>query len=108
MSSEALAAMVGAILSGVMAYTPGVKTKWAALPSDWKRLIMAGLMLAVAAGAYGLGCAGFGPISCDRPGAEAMARVFAAALVANQTTYDVLPRFEPPPSATAGAASASA
>lgn len=108
MTSERLAFLAGALISLACSYLPGLKTKWADLPSESKRLIMGGLMLAVAGTAFGLGCAGIGPITCDQPSLLTLGTTLIYALVANKTTYDyspaVISRIR---TATAGAASAS-
>jgi hypothetical protein len=54
MTAENLASMVGVILSLGFSYIPGLNTKFARLEGEHKRLIMAGILVDMAGGAFGL------------------------------------------------------
>ena len=57
------------------------------------QLVMALLLLAVSASAFGLSCAGvIATATCTQAGAWSVLNVFIAALVANQATYLISPR----------------
>jgi len=94
MTAETLALIAGAVLSLGFSYTPGLSEWFAKLEGVYKRLIMAGLLLLVAAVVAGLACAGFGPdfgltVTCDRAGLIALVQTFVVALMANQATYSI-------------------
>jgi len=95
---ETLSAVAGVILSLVFMYVPGLNTKYAALTSETKRLIMLGLLFATAASAFGLSCAGvltdlFGAtVTCDREGLLGLIQVFIYAVMANQAAYLISPQ----------------
>jgi hypothetical protein len=62
-----------------------------------KRLIMLGLLIAVAAAAFGLACTGFGAdfgiaVTCDKAGAVGMIQALLMAVMANQATYQISPK----------------
>jgi len=93
MTSEQLAAIAGVILSLSFSYIPKLSDWFHALEPTMKRLIMAGLLLAVAAGAYGLSCgAVITAVTCDKSGAMGLVMAFIAALVANQAAFAISPR----------------
>jgi hypothetical protein len=92
-TAEQLAMVAGVILSLAFSYIPGVSDWYAQRDGTEKRLIMAGLLLAVAAGAFGLSCAQvLSTVTCTRDGALGLVYAFIAALVANQTAYSISPR----------------
>jgi len=98
MTSQALAAAAGILLSLLFSYIPGLNTKFAALAKETKQLIMLGLLLVVAVCAFGLACAGvltdlFGiMITCDKAGAIGLVQAFVLAAIANQATYTLTPQ----------------
>lgn len=97
MSIDTLTMIAGAALSLAFSYIPGLNSKFDGLAPEYKRLIMAGLMLAIAAAAYGLACAGLGeqlgiPVACDQAGAIGLLRAWLLAVIANQAAYAVTPR----------------
>ena len=90
---EVIASLAGALLSLVFSYVPGLSGRFAALQPEHKRLIMAGLMVVVAAGAFGLAC--FGLLSglvCDRPGVIQLGWVLVMAITANQAMFQISKR----------------
>lgn len=105
MSSENIARLAGVLLSLACSFLPGLSSKWAGLDGDTKRAITLGLMVAVAVGAFGAGCAGFGPITCDKQSAVGLFETLIAALTANQAVYAVTPAIKRRLTVKAGAAS---
>ena len=97
-SSEELSAAAGIVLSLGFSYIPGVSQHFDGLTPTQKRLVMLGLLLACALGAFGLSCLKNGfitALTCDRAGAWGLAKVFAAALIANQAVFAISPRGGP-------------
>jgi len=97
MTVETISASAAMILSLIMSYVPGISTKYQQLSSEYKSLVMVGMLLLVAIGTVALACAGlsadFGlEVTCDRLGIVAVLRAFIAALVANQAIYMVSPQ----------------
>jgi hypothetical protein len=88
MTAEKLAELAGILLSLAFSYVPGLRERYDALEGIHKRLIMGGALLVVAGVVFGLSCAGIiGDVVCSEAGAVGLARVFIAALIANQATY---------------------
>ena len=95
MTPELLASVSGVVLSLAFSYVPGLNKKFDALQSDYKRLVMLGVLLLTAAGALGLSCIGrFDAVSCDVDGVWQMVEVFIYAAVANQSAYALTPKGE--------------
>ena len=93
MTSDQLAAIAGLVLSLVFSYVPGLNSMFDKLDATQKRLVMAGLLLIVAAGAFGLSCAQvLVVVTCDKPGALGLVSAFIAALVANQAAFQISPK----------------
>lgn len=95
MTAETLGLLAGAVLSLAFSYAPGLNTRFAALPPETKRLIMAGLLLVVSGYAFLEACTGIAllgvVVTCDQVGAVGLVRVYILALVANQGTYAATP-----------------
>ena len=97
MSAESLSLIAGAVLSLLFSYIPGLNAGYAGLGSEVKRLIMAGLLLAVAAGVYGISCAGFGAsfgvsVPCTQEGLLGLVNAFVLAVIANQAAFAITPK----------------
>ena len=93
MSPELLAAVSGVVLSLAFSYIPGLNKKFAALKSDYKRLIMLGALFVVAAGSLGLGCIGrYNLYTCDVDGVWKALETFIIAAIANQSAYGLTPK----------------
>lgn len=98
MTAQMLSGAAGIILSLLFSYVPKLNTWYAGQSEEVKKLIMLGLLFVVAAGAFGLACAGvltdlFGiAITCDKAGAIGLIQAFVIAAVANQTTYKLTPQ----------------
>ena len=98
MTSDQLVAIAGVILSLLMAYVPKLNEWYAALSGPAKRLLMAGLLFVVAAGAFGLSCWPAAEVSwftCTKKDAIGLVWLFLEALVANQGTYLLAVRPKP-------------
>jgi hypothetical protein len=95
MTPELLVSIAGIILSLAFSYVPGLDVKFAALEGVHKRLVMLGLIVAAAAGAFGLSCAGLMDAStCNQDGAWGLVQLVIFAAIANQTTYSFSPETE--------------
>lgn len=95
MTPELLASVAGIVLSLCFSYIPGAEGKWANLDGNYKRLIMLGLLLAVALAVFGLACGGIElegvAVVCDQAGAMALLNVFIMAAIANQAAFLLSP-----------------
>jgi hypothetical protein len=96
MNADTLSAMAGVLLSLAFTYIPGLQARYDPIDGVYKRLIMLGLLVLVAGGAFSLACAGWGAdlgleLACDRNGLVGLLRALIAALVANQTTFLISP-----------------
>jgi hypothetical protein len=99
MTAEELAGAAGVVLSLLLSYVPGLNARFGVLSGAEKRLVVLALLVVTAGGAFALGClpaaaAGLGvslPV-CSQVGAWGLARVLAAAVIANQATFLLSPR----------------
>jgi hypothetical protein len=89
MTAESLALYAGAVLSLLFGYFPVLESWFSGLETGKKRLIMAGLLLAVSAGIFGLSCWKIidPVVVCDQVGLVGLVKVFVLALIANQATF---------------------
>lgn len=92
MSATDLSMLAGAILSLLFSYMPGLSEKYDSLQPEQKRLIMLGMVVLVAVGAYALACAGYADrlgysVECTDAGLIELAKAVIAAAVANQGVY---------------------
>lgn len=90
--ASALAGFAGIVLSLLLSYAPKFGAWFNAQDSGTKVEITGALLLIVAGGIYGLGCAGWAPdfnlgVSCDRPGLVSLSNALISALIANQAAY---------------------
>ena len=93
MNSSTLAALAGVLLSLGFSYIPGLNDWYDSQQPTNKRLIMALSIIAVAAGAFGLSCAGvLQSVACDQAGALGLVEAVISALVANQATFLISPK----------------
>lgn len=100
MDATIIAGAAGSLLSLVFSYFPGLNTWYAAQTDATKKLVMLGLLVAVAAIALGLACANlltdlFGiTVTCDRAGIIGLLQALGTAIVMNQGTYLITPQTE--------------
>ena len=97
MTAEQLTLLAGAVLSLAFSYVPGLNVRFDALTAEYKRLIMAGLTLLVAATVYGLACAGLGEqlgiiVPCTQAGLIGLVQAWVLTIVGNQAAYSLTPR----------------
>ena len=95
MTPELLVSIAGIILSLAFSYVPKLDVKFAALEGVHKRLVMLGLIVVAAAGAFGLSCAGLlDAAACDQAGAWGLVQLVIFAAIANQSAYMLSPETE--------------
>ena len=98
MTSETLILISSALLSLLFSYIPGLNVKFAELPDQTKKLVMAGMLLIVTGGIFGLACLGVlqdlfnVSITCERESAITLIRGFIFAVMANQGTFKLSPQ----------------
>lgn len=90
--SLTLSSLAGGLLSLVFSYAPGVKEKFGKAKPEEKRLAMLVLLALTAICVFVLGCGGYlQAVSCDKSGVIELAKIFVAALMANQATFLISP-----------------
>lgn len=92
MTDNIIASLAGALLSLLFGYAPGLRPWFEALEPTRKALVMLLLLAVAAGGLYGAACytpLGAAGITCDEAGLWTVVRLFLAALVANQATYQI-------------------
>ena len=90
MTATQLSLIVGAFLSLVFTFIPGVRPWYANLEATWKAAIMALMLLLTTAAIFGLSCIPSSPyqyFTCDVDGFWQALALFVTALIANQGTY---------------------
>ena len=87
-----LSSLAGGVLSLIFSYAPGAKDWFGRLMPETKRTVMLVLLALSAIGIFVLGCGGYlQAVSCDKGGAIELAKIFIAALIANQATFLISP-----------------
>jgi hypothetical protein len=91
---EIIAGIAGALLSLVFSWVAGLNTKFAALPSETKRLIMAGLLLLTSAVIFTLNCYGIiqTQLTCSQNGIIQLFWMWVISITTNQGTYLLTPQ----------------
>ena len=93
MSAEFLSSIAGVALSLFFSYVPGLREKFHALESDYKRLVMLGALLLSALAVLGLSCVGwYDLVSCDQAGIKELIELFFVGAIANQSAYMLTPK----------------
>jgi len=88
MTETELSSIAGIVLSLAFSYVPGLKGSYEKLSGDYKRLVMAALLLVTAGVVLGLSCTGvLANVECTQASALGLLKVFIAAMIANQGTY---------------------
>lgn len=91
MTPEQLSATAGIVLSLTFSYVPGLAPWYDKLTPTPKRLLMLGLLLAVAIGSLLWSCRTAVTVACVGLGWEAYLTAFIYAAIANQTAYALSP-----------------
>ena len=88
-SPEVVSGFAGALLALLFDYVPGLNTWYGDLLPEHKRLIMLGLLVAVAGGIFALGCGGYigDALVCSDKGALKLLWTVLTAIGINQTTH---------------------
>lgn len=93
MTGEELLAIAGIVVSLVFEYFPKLSIWYNNLEDNVQRIIMLGLVALIAVTVFGMSCAGLSDAyTCDKRGAWELVKMFVVGVVANQSTYLVLPR----------------
>jgi hypothetical protein len=93
MTSQTLLIILGAALSLLLSYIPGLATWFQPLPDDKKRFIMLIMLVVITGAIFGLSCVGWmDAVTCDKPGAIGLITAFLLALMANQSTFAISPK----------------
>lgn len=104
MNPDELSALAGIMLSLSFSYIPGIKDKFSLLDPTHKRLGMLACLCVSAAGVLYFSCSGIGaqagssmggslPAGCDRRSIILLLRSLLAAIIANQATFSISPKF---------------
>lgn len=90
---EIIVAGAGIVISLLFSYIPGLRVWYGGKPEEFKKLFMLGLMVVVAGGLFGLGCASLIQIdlACTKEGAIQLIWYLALAISANQSAYLISP-----------------
>jgi hypothetical protein len=90
---DALALIVGVVLTLAFSYFPGLNTWFAAKEPTFKRLFMLIILALTALAIFGLSCASVVTgVTCDKPGVLQMITIFILAVIANQSAYSISPQ----------------
>lgn len=82
--------IVGVLQSLFFEYVPGIEAWYGKLGDKYKRLLQAGLLLAITLIIFGLGCGNvIGGVECSQGSIIELLLVFFAALTGNQVTHRV-------------------
>jgi hypothetical protein len=94
MTAETLSVAAGVILSLLFSYMPGLSEAFAQLGATEKRFVMLALLAVVTVGVFMLSCANIIPaVECTQVGAVGLFEAFIMALVANQATFAISPKW---------------
>lgn len=93
LTPEILGGFAGAVMSLAFSYVPGLSDWFGKLNSKQKSGLTALVIIAVAGAAYGLSCAGWiAAVPCTQDGLVRLAQTVFAALVVNQSVYQLSPQ----------------
>jgi hypothetical protein len=93
MTSQTLLIILGAVLSLLFSYIPGLATWYQPLDETKKRLIMLGLLAVITGAVFGLSCTPyFAWVECSEKGAMGLFTAFIFAAMANQATSSLSPK----------------
>ena len=90
MTPELLIEILAGVLAFLFGYFPWLKDWFDGVPTLWKPLLNAGLLLVLVLALVGLKCGGFVDyFSCDQAGVIAALKVWFAALMVNQFAFAI-------------------
>ena len=89
-----LVGIAGVTLSLLFSYIPGLRTWYAALIDETKKLLMLGMIVLVSGAIFGLGCYGIlsTGIACDKYGIISLVWMIVLGLTSNQAAYMITPQ----------------
>jgi len=93
-TAEFLSGIAGAVLTLAFGYIPGLSTKYDALATEYKRLIMGALVILAGVGSVALACTGTGEVfgltlQCNTGGMAEVITAIVSALIVNQSLYKI-------------------
>lgn len=92
-TSAVLVAVAGAVLSLILSYVPGLNTKYAALPEEYKKLVMLGLLVLVSGFIFLSSCLNWWVwVECSKQGVLSFVEVFVLAIMGNQSAFGLSPQ----------------
>ena len=90
---ELLASLAGVLLTLILSYVPTLNVKYAAMSAQTKSLINLGCLLAIAVGIVLLSCTNvMAIIACQKADLIVFVQTFIFAMIANATSFTVLPQ----------------
>ena len=93
MTPEALAAIVGMVVSLLASYVPGFNTWFAGIQDEYKKLIMLGILVVTCVVLVALSCTNTWIfIECTREGIKNFITVFVWAVIGNQAAFKIFPQ----------------
>lgn len=96
MTDTQLTLIAASLLSVLFSYVPKLKDWFDAKDATTKRLIMAGALLVVSAVIFGASCFDLGlpfQVACTKDGVVGLVTTYVIALMANQGTYLITPKY---------------
>jgi hypothetical protein len=96
LSPVVLASIVAIVVSLLFNYIPGLRVWFGGLKSQFKSLLMIGVLVVVSFAIWGSGCLGLLAVnlSCNAQGVVELVKIFVATILANQATYLLSPVVE--------------
>lgn len=94
LSSEMIVGVAGMALSVLFSYVPGLRGWYASLQTEYKQLIMLGLVVLTTASIFALDCYGVisTTASCDKDGIISLVWMLVLGLTSNQAAYLISPQ----------------
>lgn len=87
---EILVGFAGGLLAVIFEYVPGIAPWYEKLAPEFKRLMMLGLLVAVALAVYGASCAGWvEAVTCDELGVMQLGWMILVAIGVNQGVHRI-------------------
>lgn len=92
-TSDLMALIIGAVISVLFSYVPGLNAAYAALKEEYKKLIMLGLLIIVSGVIYVGSCKGWfvTDIVCGKEGIWSLLTILIYSVVGNQGAFKLSP-----------------